>query len=183
MTTALPTLPRASLTTNSFEEKENGDLPIQSPSNDYIPPLGQPLDDGTDRVFQGVTNRWLDEIATQPSVFDDPLTLEVYRPPPQYENAHRFDPLARWTWREEKVRSFVVAFSSLFDTNLLLQAIVRKIDWRVMAWAFVMFASLDLDRSNISQANSDNLLGDLGMTTNDYNIGFMLFRLAFFWCV
>lgn len=110
MTTALPTLPRASLTTNSLDEKEKGDLSIPSPSNDYVPPLGKPLDDGSDRIFQGVTNRWLDEIATQPSVFDDPLTLEVYRPPPQYENAHRFDPLARWTWREEKVRSFLVAF-------------------------------------------------------------------------
>lgn len=47
----------------------------------------------------------LDSIATQPSVFDDPITLESYRPPPQYENTHRFDPDARWTWREEKVRS------------------------------------------------------------------------------
>ena len=29
-----------------------------------------------------------DSIATQPSVFDDPSTLEVYRPPPEYENVH-----------------------------------------------------------------------------------------------
>lgn len=45
----------------------------------------------------------LDSTATQYSVFDDPKTLELYRPPPSYENVHRFDPAARWTWREEKV--------------------------------------------------------------------------------
>lgn len=58
------------------------------------------------RWFWQVVNRddsGLDQIATQPSVFDDPVTLEVYRPPSQYENAHKFDPNARWTWREELV--------------------------------------------------------------------------------
>lgn len=45
----------------------------------------------------------LDAIATAPSVFDNPITLELYRPPQSYENAHRFDPNARWTFREERV--------------------------------------------------------------------------------
>ena len=48
----------------------------------------------------------LDSVATQPSVFDDPAGLKAYRPPPSYENAHRFDPAARWTWREEKVSCY-----------------------------------------------------------------------------
>ncbi len=51
----------------------------------------------------------LDSIATKPSLFDDPATLEIYRPPSSYENAHRFDPSARWTVREEIVR-VIVAF-------------------------------------------------------------------------
>ena len=56
----------------------------------------------------------LDAIATQRSVFDDPKTVDLYRPPPQYENAHRFDPQARWTWREEKASPFSLFLEVLF---------------------------------------------------------------------
>jgi hypothetical protein len=80
---------------------------------DQVPPLGAPTEQTTSIwSLRKQTHRDLDAIATQPSVFDDPVTLKAYHPPPQYENTHRFNPLARWTWREEKV--------SLTLTSLLI---------------------------------------------------------------
>lgn len=51
-------------------------------------------------------------------------------------------------------------------------------DLYIMVWAWIMFFALDLDRANISQANTDNFLQDLGMTTNDFNTGNMLFKVC-----
>ncbi|EGO03481.1 hypothetical protein SERLA73DRAFT_165163 [Serpula lacrymans var. lacrymans S7.3] len=62
----------------------------------------------------------LDATATRRSVYDDPHLASHYWPKKDYENLHRFDPNARWTHREE-------------------QAIIRKIDWKVMLWAAFNF--------------------------------------------
>ena len=50
---------------------------------------------------------------------------------------------------------------------------------RVCTFACFTFFGLQLDRGNNVQANSDNILGDLGMNTNDYNTGQTIFLCCF----
>ncbi|EMR63983.1 putative phthalate transporter protein [Eutypa lata UCREL1] len=85
---------------------------------------------------------------------------EFYEPIPEYEGLHRFDPTAEWTAAEEK-------------------KLVRKLDYRICSWVCLMFFALQLDRGNISQALSDNMLSDLGLSTNQYNYGMTIFYLCF----
>ncbi|KAK4140866.1 MFS general substrate transporter [Dichotomopilus funicola] len=95
--------------------------------------------------------------------FADPAAAEHWRQvyeKSQYECRHVYDPTLTWTEEEEK-------------------QIVRKLDWRVCLWACVMFFALQVDRGNLAQAVSDNMLDDLGLNTDDYNYGNSVFRLAF----
>ncbi|KAI1810606.1 MFS general substrate transporter [Poronia punctata] len=78
----------------------------------------------------------------------------------EYECRDAFDPTLEWTAEEEK-------------------KIIRKIDLRVTLWACVMFFALQTDRGNLTQVISDNFLEDLGLNTNDYNIGNTIFLVTF----
>ncbi|KAF2632989.1 MFS general substrate transporter [Macroventuria anomochaeta] len=78
----------------------------------------------------------------------------------EYEGRHRFDPDYTWTAEEER-------------------KLVRKLDFRITLWAWMMFVSLDLNRKNINRAISDNMLKDLGMDTNDFNYGQTIFLATF----
>ncbi|OJJ74579.1 hypothetical protein ASPBRDRAFT_193294 [Aspergillus brasiliensis CBS 101740] len=76
----------------------------------------------------------------------------VTPPHESFEGYHRFDPTATWTPQEER-------------------KLVLKTDMMLLTWICFMFFGLQLDRGNLSNALTDHLLADLGMTTNDYNNG------------
>ena len=105
MTTILPTVPlRLSEKRDDASEKSSDLKHEDSAHSVNIPPLGELVsDEDGKRPFWKRKKRNSEDIATQPSVFDDSVTLKIYRPPPQWENTHRFDPLFRWTWGEEFV--------------------------------------------------------------------------------
>ena len=89
----------------------------------------------------------------------------------------------------------------LYPVLTIGKALLRKIDWKIMAWAAFGFSTLDWDRINIIQANSTSFLTDLHMTTNgesrqtstllkvpnelltflglDFNMGNTIFSLSF----
>ncbi|KAI4159514.1 MAG: hypothetical protein LQ342_006515 [Letrouitia transgressa] len=83
-----------------------------------------------------------------------------YTPIAKYEGRHRYDPKFEWEPKEER-------------------RLIRKLDIRICAWVCFMFFSLQLDRGNITQALSDNMLDDLGINTNDFNTGQTIFYVSF----
>ncbi|KAL6706500.1 hypothetical protein ACN47E_005439 [Coniothyrium glycines] len=104
----------------------------------------------------------LDAVATQPSIWDSDNVEELKKTyiHSEWENWSAFDPSFRWSWREEN-------------------AVRRKVDWKIMVWVCVMFAALNIDRNNISNAVSDNMLDDLNITRVDYNLGQTISRVGF----
>ncbi|KAK6884880.1 putative transporter [Candida tropicalis] len=102
-----------------------------------------------------------DQLAKNP--FLDPKVAEYYGnlyKSSNYESYSAFDPHFEWTKEEEK-------------------KVVKKINIRVALTACILFVSLQVPRGNLSHAVSDNLLDDLNLTTNDYNLGNTIFRVSF----
>ncbi|GAB1198378.1 hypothetical protein APSETT444_007697 [Aspergillus pseudonomiae] len=94
-----------------------------------------------------------DDDCSKASIAVGQENLSAVTPPHEsFEGFHRFDPTASWTEKEER-------------------AVVWKTDLLLLTWLCVMFFGLQLDRGNLSNALTDNLLDDLNLSSNDYNNG------------
>ncbi|KAI0883073.1 MFS general substrate transporter [Annulohypoxylon maeteangense] len=133
--------------------------PNEERIDDAIPPLGA-LETHKRLWFQKSKQHNPNDIATQPSVYDNPDIASQYKPREDWENLHRFDPRARWTWEDEN-------------------KVVWKIDRRIMAWTAIMFTAMELDRANLAQSLTDNFLEDMHLTTDDYNLGNTVYAVCF----
>lgn len=124
--------PRRPVSPDSLDDKNPAKQSISDVSVDDLRPADEQPPRFSDWIFRRrvLKNRDLDAIATKRSVYDDADLATHYYPKKEYENLHRFDPNARWTYREEL-------------------GIIRKIDWKVMFWAAISFSALNLDRYNI----------------------------------
>lgn len=126
----------------------------------------EPVNDDYKQVSAGSSSETLPAPAPKQvkdiseGAFDTTEDPRYYKPIDDYEGIHRWDPDFEWEEQEEK-------------------KLIRKIDLRVCTFACVTFFALQLDRGNIVQAMSDNMLDDLGMNTNDYNTGQTIFYLVF----
>ncbi|KAE8132456.1 major facilitator superfamily domain-containing protein [Aspergillus pseudotamarii] len=126
----------------------------------------EPVKDDSKQVSAGSSSETLPVAAPNrvrdisEGAFDTTEDPRYYKPIDDYEGIHRWDPDFEWEEQEEK-------------------KLIRKIDLRVCTFACITFFALQLDRGNIVQAMSDNMLGDLGMNTNDYNTGQTIFYLVF----
>ena len=92
----------------------------------------------------------------QANAVEDGDLRKFYEPIAAYEGRHRYDPKAQWTPQEEKrlvrrVRISLHSKSPCIDNS--------QLDYKICAWVCFMFFALQLDRGNISQALSDNMLG------------------------
>ncbi|KAM0718555.1 hypothetical protein Q7P37_005625 [Cladosporium fusiforme] len=104
-----------------------------------------------------------ESIIDEKNPFSDPTIAKYYRElydNAKYECRDAFDPELEWSAAEEK-------------------KLVRKLDYRVCAFACFAFFALQVDRGNLAQAVSDNLLDDLGLTTDDFNTGNTIFKVSF----
>lgn len=105
----------------------------------------------------------LQQRSKQENPFLDPFLAEYYAriyEESKYECRSAFDPHFEWTEAEDK-------------------KLMRKIDRRVILSACIMFAALQVNRGNLHEAVADNLLEDLNMDTNDYNMGNTINLLCF----
>lgn len=95
------------------------------------------------------TNSLRDDVFAKPD--EAKIWSQLYEKS-QYENRHLLDPELEWSRKEER-------------------RVLWKTDLHATLFAFIAFLALDVDRYNFANAITGSLFNDVGITTDDYNLG------------
>lgn len=55
---------------------------------------------------------------------------------------------------------------TFYSLLTVIEALLRKVDWKIMLTVALSFSAISLDDTGVSKANSANLLSDLHLTTD-----------------
>ncbi|WQF82192.1 Putative major facilitator superfamily, MFS transporter superfamily [Colletotrichum destructivum] len=150
------------------ESSSDSDSVVKSvPNETVIPvaPLGKPR---PERKFWFQKRQHYDPsaIATLPSVYDDPSIASKYKPRDNwYASFWSHEAKVTGDMNAKLCRENIHRFNpSARWTWAEEDDVIRRTDWRIMIWACAL---------------TDNFLNDLGLSTNDYNLGNTLFSLSF----
>ncbi|KAG7452186.1 uncharacterized protein BT62DRAFT_977806 [Guyanagaster necrorhizus] len=197
MSTCLPKDAPSSDRDNLADDKDNdASLSEESAGQGKIPPLGAPVDDTPTGIWKCLGRRrvahdW-DAFATQPSVFDDPATLDAYRPPPRYEKSSPF--YLNLTTNDCNLEDTLFRLSSLiaglrasikFPSQLVFKRVGPNVwvPYQMVLWSNVAFSQCWLlGRASFLATRSGVFIPDIVLYLSYFYTKTELpIKLAFFW--
>ena len=166
-------------TTNDLKSTTN-DLNFTTSDLGNFHPTSNGLNSPTIPHDHYITSNDLSVVLSNPVDF----SLPYYEDPSPNQSSNPFSDPAIESHYSNLYKSSGYECAPFFDahvtwTNKENSNLVRKLDRKIAAMCCLLYVGLQLDRGNLQQVLSDDFLADLGLSTNDYNLGNTIFLVFF----